>query len=485
MIEQLYKMTIDYIDSMPKNIRKKYGQFFTNLNTAKYMASLFDLNKLDDTISILDPGAGTGILSCALLERINKEKKVKNIKLICYENDKNVLPLLEQNLNRIKNAFDFNLDYVIKNEDYLLKQNFNEHDQKYDLIIGNPPYKKILAKSKEALHLKSVCYGAPNLYFLFLAMSINNMDNSSELVYIIPRSWTSGAYFEKFRDYMLTNSVLDKIHLFVSRKGVFKSENVLQETIIIHLSKNKCNQKYVQIYSSIADSDIFDSAVKKIPYNMVVSKENYIFLPTNDREVDTLKKVSKMTSTLINNDTEMKTGLVVDFRNRDMLFEKSNNKNVPLVYSQNINKGRIVFPIKDKPNYVSDEKNGLIQKNSNYLIVKRFSSKEETRRLQCGILLKTDFEKYEYISTQNKVNFITGINHELSNEEVYGLFVIFNSTIYDNYYRILNGSTQVNSSEVNKMPIPNSEIIIKMGKDLIKSNILSTENCDRILEEYL
>ena len=124
MIEQLYKMTIDYIDSMPKNIRKKYGQFFTNLNTAKYMASLFDLNKLDDTISILDPGAGTGILSCALLERINKEKKVKNIKLICYENDKNVLPLLEQNLNRIKNAFDFNLDYVIKNEDYLLKQNF-------------------------------------------------------------------------------------------------------------------------------------------------------------------------------------------------------------------------------------------------------------------------------------------------------------------------------------------------------------------------
>lgn len=206
--------------------------------------------------------------------------------MICYENDKNVLPLLEQNLNRIKNAFDFNLDYVIKNEDYLLKQNFNEHDQKYDLIIGNPSYKKILAKSKEALHLKSVCYGAPNLYFLFLAMSINNMDNSSELVYIIPRSWTSGAYFEKFRDYMLTNSVLDKIHLFVSRKGVFKSENVLRETIIIHLSKNKCNQKYVQIYSSIADSDIFDSAVKKIPYNMVVSKENYIFLPTNDREVD-------------------------------------------------------------------------------------------------------------------------------------------------------------------------------------------------------
>lgn len=485
MIEQLYKMTIDYIDSMPKSIRKKYGQFFTNTNTAKYMSSLFDLNNINDTISVLDPGAGTGILSCALLERIDKETNVKKVKLVCYENDKNVLSVLEQNLNKIRNAFSFDFDYTIKNENYLLKQNFNETDQKYDFIIGNPPYKKILAKSREAVHMKSVCYGAPNLYFLFLAMSINNMSNNSELVYIIPRSWTSGAYFEKFREYMLNNSVLDKIHLFVSRKDVFKSESVLQETIIIHLHKNKCDQKYIQIYSSNADADIFDSSVKKLPYNMVVSKEKYIFLPTNENEVNTLKKISKMASTLVDNDTKMRTGLVVDFRNRDMLFKTASKKNVPLIYSQNIADGRIMFPIKDKPNYVSNEKNGLIQKNANYLIVKRFSSKEEIRRLQCGILLKTDFEKYEYISTQNKVNFITGINHELSYDEVYGLFVIFNSTIYDGYYRILNGSTQVNSSEVNKIPIPNSEVIKKMGRDLIKSNLLSTENCDRILEEYL
>ncbi len=44
---------------------------------------------------------------------------------------------------------------------------------------------------------------------------------------------------------------------------------------------------------------------------------------------------------------------------------------------------------------------------------------------------------------------------------VYGLYVLFNSTIYDEYYRILNGSTQVNSTEINAMPVPDIKIFRK------------------------
>ena len=52
-----------------------------------------------------------------------------------------------------------------------------------------------------------------------------------EMVYIIPRSWTSGAYFKRFREYFLTEGKLEHIHLFVSRNKVFDKESVLQETI--------------------------------------------------------------------------------------------------------------------------------------------------------------------------------------------------------------------------------------------------------------
>ena len=67
---------------------------------------------------------------------------------------------------------------------------------------------------------------------------------------------------------------------------------------------------------------------------------------------------------------------------------------------------------------------------------------------------------------------------------VYGLYVLFNSTLYDEYYRILNDSTQVNSTEVNSMPVPDIESIQEMGKKLMRTKDLSESNCDLILEEY-
>ncbi len=120
---------------------------------------------------------------------------------------------------------------------------------------------------------------------------------------------------------------------------------------------------------------------------------------------------------------------------------------------------RVQSPIKKDHEYVVTDQKGLIQDNKNYLFVKRFTAKEEPRRLQCGIYLAKNYPQYTKISTQNKLNFIDGLFCEMSECLVYGLYVIFNSTLYDEYYRILNGSTQVNSTEINSMPVPDIKII--------------------------
>ena len=71
-----------------------------------------------------------------------------------------------------------------------------------------------------ALAMPSVVHGAPNLYFLFAAMSLFNLQEEGEMVYIIPRSWTSGEYFRRFRTYLLKYGKIVQIHLFVSRDKV-------------------------------------------------------------------------------------------------------------------------------------------------------------------------------------------------------------------------------------------------------------------------
>ena len=85
MIDGIIEQTNLYIDEMPKKERKKYGQFFTSKETAMYMAELFSIAEDKDTLTVLDAGAGSGILSCALVETLQRRSNVKKVRLTCYE----------------------------------------------------------------------------------------------------------------------------------------------------------------------------------------------------------------------------------------------------------------------------------------------------------------------------------------------------------------------------------------------------------------
>jgi len=494
MLNHVIKKTDDYIASKPKDVRKSFGQFFTSKATARYMAELLCIPK-KEIINILDPGAGTGILSAAVLEVINKSyQNVKEVNLTCYETNSDIVPLLEANIEYMKSSSHFLLKVNIIKENYIISQaiDFNgssklSTNHKFDIIVGNPPYFKLAKDSPEALSMPEVCYGAPNIYFLFAAMSLFNLSKNGEMVYIIPRSWTSGAYFTKFRNYLLLHGKLTDIHIFSSRKKVFDKENVLQETMIIKMKKTSKNYPTIQITSS-EGSDCYNTITKmNVPYNMIVSgKEQYVYLITSIDEADVLQKVNSFKNPLPFFGLKMKTGLTVDFRNRELLRNEQGTNIVPLFYSQHIKEGRVLFPIGKENEYITDELPGMVQHNRNYLFIKRFTTKEERRRLQCAVYLSNQYPEYKKISTQNKLNFIDTIdNTEMSDELVSGLYIIFNSTLYDIYYRILNGSTQVNSTEINTIPVPCRDDLIEMGKRLLNHNDYSTEFCDSILEEYI
>lgn len=245
MLKNIIEKTSLYIENMPKKERKKYGQFFTSMETARYMASMFVIPENQEAISVLDAGAGSGILSCAMIERLDEIEEIKEIELTCYETDENVLPLLKENLSIMKMQSCKHININIITDNYITSQylDFNHmlggnwNPPKYDLVIGNPPYMKIPKDAPEAVAMPDVCYGAPNMYFIFAAMGLFNLKDESEMVYIIPRSWTSGAYFKRFREYFLLEGKLLHIHLFGSRNKVFDKEDVLQETIIVKVKK--------------------------------------------------------------------------------------------------------------------------------------------------------------------------------------------------------------------------------------------------------
>ena len=447
------------------------------------MAELSNYKK--DNIKILDAGAGTGILSIALLEKLNKEEDIQNIEIDLYENDLEIIPILEKNMAETKEKVSKLTKYNILKENFIL----SNKETSYDIIISNPPYKKIGKNDIEAKEMSEVIYGQPNLYFLFMTKAMRLLTNNGEMIFIVPRSWTSGAYFKKFRQVFLDNVRLTDIHLFISRDKVFNKENVLQETMILKAIKTKEIKNTIHITQSYSNEDFEELKSYNIDYNVCVEKDNerYVYLPIDNTDIEVLETIKSFHTKLEDIGLKLKTGLTVDFRNEEYLTNNASNNSVPLFSSIHFNKGFVKFPSKeDELQYVSKDNTALLQKNTNSLFIKRFSSKEEKRRIQPVMFFKKDFANYEYISTENHINFIGSIDKKDINEDViYGLYGIYNSTLYDKYYRILNGSTQVNATEINNIPIPNENIIKNIGKRLQEKVNITTEICDNVLLEAI
>ncbi|MDE5902324.1 MAG: Eco57I restriction-modification methylase domain-containing protein [Muribaculaceae bacterium] len=483
ILDEVVKNTNAFIASVPKSQRKKFGQFFTTAKTAMYMAALFCIDLDKEELSLLDAGAGTGILSAALIDRIYQSGYTGKVNLTCYETDSVVFPVLEQNLKIAKEKYGIN--YSITTENYITSQYFgigtllDEDSSKYDYIIGNPPYLKISKDAPEALSMPLVCHGAPNLYFLFWAMGVYNLKTDQELVYIIPRSWTSGAYFKKFREYLFDNAVITDIHLFESRDKVFGGESVLQETIIVKVKKTRTEPETINITTS-SDSEFSDIRKFEAPYHTVVPKNHYVYLITDEKDANVIERINNLPQTLPDIKLKMQTGIIVDFRTREVLRDNMEEGAFPLLYAQHIKDGHVVWPLGKEGEVIQTDHPAYLQENSDFLIVKRFTSKEEKRRLQCGIYLKQRYSQFKYISTQNKVNFVKCDSPCIT----YGLYVLLNSSLYDAYYRILNGSTQVNSTEINQIPIPSRDVIEKMGRELMHHE-LTVVNCDKIVDRWI
>ena len=239
---------------------------------------------------------------------------------------------------------------------------------------------------------------SPNLYTAFIMIGVKALRPNGELVAIIPRSWMNGAYFTPFRHWLLQNVSLDAMHIYESRSEVFSDTNVLQETMLIKVSK-KCQSKTIIISESIGKTD-------NIVYKQFKAEE---LIGTDEQKIIVVSPINNHTHhTTISLKSAgfcASTGKIVDFRNLDYIctdFEAGCRK---LIYPCNFRGNIFTHPVEnDKPQWIKaiDEKvtKQLIGKGS-FVVVKRFSSKEETRRIKAYYLELSAPEALE-----NHLNFI-------------------------------------------------------------------------------
>lgn len=497
-----------YTTTVAKEHKKKLGQYFTPQEVATYMATFYKVTSERTSVRILDPGCGLGILSCAVCEYLIESSSIREIHLDVFETDlklveqtKDVLNYLQEWLQRKGVQFNYHVcvnDFILHNTSVLLGEIPTDT---YDLAISNPPYFKIAKDNPLRQVTKSILHGQQNIYSIFVFLMVRLLRYNGRLIFISPRSFTSGGYFKTFRDFIFNELTIEKLHLFHSRSNVFKRDKVLQENIIVSAKKRPADflnqtdlflgMDQLIVYQSGGMHDINTRTSKIYSITDLVnisSEQKILHIPMSVQDEEAIAIFKKWTNSFSKSGIKISTGPVVSFRANGHLVKRPANNTVPLIWLNNINKMDLRWPIpeisEERPQYVIQEPESeyLLVNNQNMIIIRRFSSKDDKSKLIAAPLFKNDF-KYKSIGLENHVNYIYGKESHLTAACVWGIATLLNSTLFDVYFRTFNGNINVSATELRDLPLPDMDIILKLGESVRKVVNLDQDKLDKIVNK--
>jgi tRNA1(Val) A37 N6-methylase TrmN6 len=486
-LEDIDKIRLAVSKQIPQARKSKLGQFMTPAPIARFMASLFD-QQGGDICKLIDAGAGIGSLSAAFLDRVSSGKLPFNrIQMTAFEIDEHMRQHLGAVMTRYMPALD--LGTTIVEGDFIENAVNNIQFQtggRFTHAILNPPYKKISTSSRHRLLLREIGVETVNLYTAFLALVIALMEDGGEIVAITPRSFCNGPYYRPFREFMLARCAVQQIHVFMSRNKAFKDDEVLQETVIIKLKKGAAQGDVV---ISVSEDDSFaDMASTTYDFNEIVfpnDEESFIHVPTAETDQHTVSSV--IAGTLEDIAVEVSTGPVVDFRLKEHLRAMPETDGVPLLYANHLTTGAVTWPNPAcrKPNciIVNSETRKWLLPNGVYTAVKRFSSKEERRRIVATVVEPSNFPPGQLLGFENHLNVLHRKKAGLPKSLAHGLAAYLNSTAADQHLRRFSGHTQVNATDLRKLPYPSEKALLALGEWSIRSGRLSQNDIDQKIAE--
>jgi adenine-specific DNA-methyltransferase len=470
------------------------GQFFTPVEITQFMADLF-VQDTNEHCRLLDAGAGIGSLSAAFLERwISGSFHFQRVEVDAFEIDDSLCPHLNQTLQRYSRSRDLtlnirNTDFVHAAADWLSGNLFAEPLPTYTHAILNPPYKKIRSDSDHRAALRRAGIETVNLYSAFVALALALLDEHGQLVAIIPRSFCNGPYYRPFRNFLLERAAIRHIHLFESRSKAFKDDDVLQENIIIRLERSR-QQGPVTV--SISTDDSFgDLTSQDHPFDRIVfpdDPERFIHVP-GSAEMNTVELSPEIRYSLADLGLRVSTGPVVDFRVKEHLRNMPEPGTVPLLYPGHFSTSGVDWPKEGmkKPNAI--QRNNATEKwlypNGFYCVVRRFSSKEEKRRIVASVVDPSSFADTSLLGFENHLNVFHNNKRGLPQTLAYGLAVFLNTTAVDDYFRRFNGHTQVNATDLKQVKYPSRGSLAALGRWALEHDELTQAMIDHKLGTLL
>ncbi len=232
VIPSFRPISLKISQELPRTLKKSQGIFFTSsllVNQIFLLLKSFLFLSNSKILNVLEPSCGSGEFLFGL------NSHFCNLNIIGIEHNTVIY-------NSIKNLYNTNANlnkFTLKNQDFLVYFEPN----RFDLIIGNPPYKSV--KKSCVLLYKEIFLNKVNMYVLFILHSLEQLKDDGFLVYILPKTFLTCISYINVRliikNYYTILSILD-----VEEKNSFLGTNV--ETCVIFLQKRKSRSSQFYVF---------------------------------------------------------------------------------------------------------------------------------------------------------------------------------------------------------------------------------------------
>lgn len=472
------------------------GQFFTGAAVAEFMAGMFDASA--PALQLLDAGAGVGSLTAAFVAEIcSRDVRPVSLEVTAYETDGDLLPYLNETMGACSEqcrqagiAFTAKVvhdDFIEASVDLLKNGEWGACVQ-FNCAILNPPYRKLRNESDGRRALSSIGIETTNLYAAFVWLSMRLLQPSGELVAITPRSFCNGPYFKPFRAALNDTMRFRRFHLYESRVDAFRDDEVLQENVIFHaVKKNHASETDtpIVISSSVGAADV-GTTLRTVTAAQIIRPNDpdvFINLVADEWGQSVADQMAALPASLNDLGIKVSTGRVVDFRSREHLRMSAvaapGEVVTPLIYPLHFGEMFVAWPKEEsrKANAlaVTADTLSLLNPGGFYVVVKRFSSKEQPRRIMAAVYdpekVTQDGQPARTVAFENHLNYFHENGMGLSRELSAGLAAFLNSTAVDTFFRQFNGHTQVNATDLRSLRYPPRAALEALGR-----NVLHTYN---------
>jgi adenine-specific DNA-methyltransferase len=486
-VEASFQIGDIYTSLLPEEYRSSHGIFYTSPELAYRIIQMAEEAGIDWINSrILDPACGGGAFLAPIALKIAAQLKTQNPEVILTHIENNLVgyeidtfsawlsqTFLEVALNKICKIENRKVKSIIKVCNTLEQLPSNE---KFDLIIGNPPFGKINLSDELRKTYQNSLYGHANLYGLFIHFGASHLNENGVLAYITPTSFLSGEYFKNLRMLIRETCAPLEFNFVQFRKGMF--QGVLQETMLSTYKKNKRKKNPVQISELKKDFNNKINTVTIGDYFLPEDKKAAWLLPRTIQQAQVINKIKDLRDRLIDWGYTVKTGPLVWNRHKKQLTNKSQENAYPLIWSEAISSNGKFNWKADKQNHklyckIRSAKDNWLFSKEPCILLQRTTAKEQTRRLISTILPSSFLRKHRFVIIENHVNIIKAAKNSPP-VSLITLNVLLNSHAMDIIFRCISGSVAVSAYELEHLPLPPVEKLQYLENLIIKNASIET-----------